>query len=85
MFFDGIKLPGTSPKRNRSPIYLESLVSSLLPFTTFTHFGLAMVTRRPHSSRMLNTGTQYLPVDSMQISRQLFVRSQSAKRCKSEL
>ena len=42
--FEGIKLPGTSPNRNRSPIHLESLVSSLLPLTAFTHFGLAMVT-----------------------------------------
>ncbi len=47
IFFDGIKLPGTSSKRNRSPIHLESLVSSLLPFTAFTHLGLAMVTRMP--------------------------------------
>ena len=68
MFFDGIKLPGTSPKRNRSPIDLESFVSSLLPFTAFTYLGLAIVTRIPRSSRMLNTGTQYLPVDSIQTS-----------------
>ena len=48
------------------------LVSSLLPFTAFTHLVLAMVTRIFRSSRILNTGTQYFPVDSMQTSRQLF-------------
>ena len=31
----GIKFPGTSPSLNRSPIHLESLVSSLFPLTAF--------------------------------------------------
>ena len=42
-------------------------------------------TRMPRFSRMLNTGTQYFPVDSMQTSKQLCSNSQSAKRFKSEL
>ena len=46
-----------------------SWVSSLLPLTAFTYLGLAMVTLIS-SSKRLNTGTQYLPVDSMQTSRQ---------------
>ena len=81
----GMKLLFTRPMRNRSPIHLESFVSSLFPFTAFTHLGLAMTTRIPRFSRMLNTGTQYFPVDSMQTSKQLCSRSQSAKRFKSEL
>ena len=75
----------TRPIRNRSPIHLESFVSSLFPFTAFTHLGLAITTRTPRFSSMLNTGTQYFPVDSMQTSRQLCSNNQSAKRFSSEL
>ena len=32
------------PRRNKSPIHLEPLVSSLLPCTAFTHLGLATTT-----------------------------------------
>lgn len=32
----------TSPRRNKSPIHLESLVSSLFPFTALTHKQVAM-------------------------------------------
>ena len=55
-------------------IHLESFVSSLLPFTAFTHLGLAMTTLIS-SSRRLKTGTQYLPVDSMQTLWQSLSRS----------
>lgn len=43
-----LKLLFTRPMRNKSPIHLESLASSLLPFTALTHFGLAVTTRIPH-------------------------------------
>ena len=52
---------------------------------SFTHLGLAMTTRMLRFSRMLKTGTQYFPVDSMHTSKQLFSWSQSAKRFRSEL
>ena len=41
--------------RNKSPIHLESFVLSLLPLTTFTHLGFAMVTLIS-SSKRLNIG-----------------------------
>src|SRR5665648_1282173 len=65
----GISLPGTKPRRKRSPIHLESFVSSVFPFTAFTHLGLAIVTWMV-SSKRLKTGTQYFPVDSMHTSKQ---------------
>ena len=80
-----MKLPFTRPMRNRSPIHLESFVSSLFHFTAFTHLRLVITTRIPRFSRILNTGTKYFPVDSMQTSKQLCSRSQSAKLFKSEL
>ena len=80
-----MKLLFTRPMRNRSPIHLESFVSSLFHFTAFTHLGLVITTRIPRFSRILNTGTKYFPVDSLQTSEQLCSRSQSAKRFKSEL
>ena len=55
-------------------ITIESLVSSLLPFTAFTHLGLAMTTLIS-SSRILKTGIRYFPVDSIQTSRQSLSRS----------
>ena len=47
-------------------------VSSLFPFTALTHFGLAITTRMSRFSRILKTGTQSFPVDSMHTSRHLF-------------
>lgn len=68
------------------PIYAQDFLPFTdVAFTAFTHLGLAIMTRIPHFSRMLNTGTQYFPVDSMQTSKQLCSSNQSAKRFKSEL
>ena len=46
-------------------IITQEMLLSLFPFTAFTHFGFAITTRMLRISRMLNTGTQYYPVDSM--------------------
>src|SRR5665647_103891 len=74
--FGGIKLLGTKPSRNRSPIHLESLTSSLLPLTAETHFGFAMVTLML-SSKRLEIGIQYFPVLSIQRS----LHSLSSSHC----
>ena len=57
----------------------------LVTLYSFDPFGFAMTTRMPRFSRILNTGTQYFPVDSIQTSKQSFSWSQSAKRFRSEL
>lgn len=75
----GIKLPGTTPRRKRSPIHLESLALFLLPLTALTHLGLAMV-MLIWSSKRLKTRIQYLPVDSIQTSKQELSRSHCLKR-----
>ena len=53
-----------------------SLRSVLLPFCGFVYLGCARVTKQVFS-RMLNTGIQYLPVDSIQTSVQEYLASQS--------
>ena len=65
----GIKEGFTMPHMYRSQIHLASLRSVLLPFCGFVYFGCANVTQQVFS-RMLNTGIQYFPVDSIQTSAQ---------------
>ena len=74
----GIKLGLTMPHIYRSQIHLASLRSVLLPFCGFVYFGCAKVTQQVFS-RILNTGIQYFPVDSMQTSEQEYFASQSAR------
>ena len=62
----------------------ENNAAIKLPFTALTHLGLAMVTLI-QSSKRLKTGTQYLPVDSIQTSRQLLSSNHCLKRRMSEL
>ena len=62
---------------NRSQIHFASFRSVLLPFCGLVYLGCASVTRQV-LSRMLNTGTQYFPADSIQTSRQPYLASQSA-------
>ena len=59
---------------NRSQIHLASLRSVLFPFWGFVYLGCARTTLH-FFSRMLKTGIQYLPVDSMQTSEQLYCSS----------
>src|SRR5450756_321447 len=61
----GIKLPATRSCLKRSAIHLASFLSVFLPRIAFTYFGWASVIWQV-SSRILYTGIQYLPVDSMQ-------------------
>lgn len=57
----------------------------LVTLYSFDPFGVCDDNWIPRFSRILKTGTQYFPVDSMQTSRQSFSWSQSAKRFRSEL
>ena len=80
MLGGGIKLGLTMSHIYRSQIHLASLRSVLLPFCGFVYLGWASVTQQVFS-RMLNTGIQYFPVDSMQTSEQEYLASQSANSC----
>ena len=62
---------------NRSQIHFASLRSVLFPFWGFVYFGWARITEIFAFSKRLNTGIQYLPVDSIQTSEQLYFASQS--------
>lgn len=53
---------------NKSQIHLASLQSVLLPFCGFVYLGWARITEIFAFSKILETGIQYLPVDSMQTS-----------------
>src|SRR5665647_2557533 len=61
----GIKLLGTKPCLCKSQSQIESFLSVFLPRIPLTYFGLATTTSQ-YSSKILKTGCQYLPVDSIQ-------------------
>ena len=73
----GIKLGLTMSHMNRSQIHFASLRSVLLPLRGFVYLGCASTTDTPACSRILKTGIQYLPVDSMQTSLHSYLASQS--------
>ena len=73
----GIKEGLTMPHMYRSQIHLASLRSVLFPFIGFVYLGWDRVTQISCCSKILNTGIQYLPVDSMHTSLQLYFASQS--------
>lgn len=73
----GIKLGSTIPHIYRSQIHLASLRSVLLSFCGFVYLGCVNVTQQVFS-RMLNTGVQHFPVDSMQASAQEYFANHSA-------
>ena len=73
----GIKEGFTMPHMYRSPIHLASLRSVLFPFMGLVYFGWDRVTRILCCSKILKTGIQYLPVDSIQTSLQLYLASQT--------
>lgn len=62
----------------RSQIHLASFTSVLFPLCGFVYLGCARVRKQVFSS-MLNTGIQYLPVDSRQTSVQEYLASHAAK------
>lgn len=64
-YFNVVDNPSILVYANVSRVPEESIIPLL--------GGMYMVTRIPCSSRILNTETQYLPVDSMQTSRQLLM------------
>ena len=70
----GIKDALTMSKRKRFAIHFASRLSVFLPFMALTYLGCVRTTCIC-VSRMLKTGIQYLPVDSMQTSWQLYERS----------
>ena len=72
----GIKEGLTIPHIYKSQIHLASLRSVLLPFWGLVYLGWERVTQMLFFSRILNTGIQYLPVDSIQTSLQLYFASQ---------
>lgn len=80
----GIKEALTISKRNRLAIYFASRLSVFLPLMAFTYLGCVR-TNCMCGSRILKMGIQYLPVDSMQTSRQSCARSQSRRAAISEL
>ena len=78
----GIKEGFTIPHMYRSQIHLASLRSVLLPFWGFVYFGWERVTQMLFFSKILKTGIQYLPVDSIQTSVQSYLASQWHNSCR---
>ena len=72
----GIKEGFVIPHMNRSQIHLASFRSVLFPFCGFVYLGWSSSTWHVFS-RILKTGIQYLPVDSMQTSVHLYFESHS--------
>ena len=73
----GIKLGLIISHMNRSHIHLASLRSVLFPFCGFVYLGCARVTKQGFS-RILKTGIQYFPEDSIQTSLHEYFASHSA-------
>ena len=77
----GIKEGLTIPHIYRSQIHFASLRSVLFPFCGLVYLGWDRVTHKLFFSKILKTGIQYLPVDSMHTSLQLYLTSQSHNSC----
>ena len=77
----GIKEGFTIPHIYRSQIHFASLRSVLFPFWGLVYLGWERVTQTLFFSKILKTGIQYLPVDSIQTSVQLYLASQSHNSC----
>src|SRR5690606_30264970 len=75
---------GTKPCLCKSQSQIESFLSVFLPRMPFTYFGLATTTSQS-CSKILNTGCQYFPVDSIQTCLQDWDLSHSRRRSKSSV
>ncbi len=78
---NGIKEGFTLPHIYRLHIYVASFQSVLFPFIDLVCLGWDRVTHTLRCSKILKTGLQGLPVDSMQTPLQLYFASQSHSWC----